>query len=355
MSTHTDKRATLTTCLGQDSSDGEGDVATSSFQHAQKKMRVSTATNETEDGVDISLKLPKASDDDELHALLWGSSAGAVSDDETEAKKRKGASGSNATNRNRRARNEMHVRGDDNSGAAASSTGGAAEGKGGENLWGMAMQPSSARKLHQESKELDRIEAAVLQAKQLQHLLQDHRSVMQVTVAKARGMLEKLQAKDSDDVKKMMLELIKQDGPTCRAAEVMQSLQDAKNLLESIVLFVEALRDQEASCDTLRSRANDLKELGVMLPRSLNMVMCRRSTEVLLNEGKLDYIFKFLNPVFVNEVPCGIASVLPDEEPLEKLAPMIMDFQSGCITHCVNQILLRDYSAANAGTPPNSE
>lgn len=330
----------MATCLAQEDSDDEPGVASSAFEHVQKRLRVTSTTTESQDGnVDIILKVPKATDEsDEIHALMWGTSATAPSDDETEGvKKRKGVS--STTVRNRRRREE----GDGSSLAGAS--GNASEGKGGDGMWSSMMQPpANSRKLHQESKELDKIESTVLQAKQLTHLLQDHRSVMQVTVAKARSMLEKVEAKSTEDLFRMMLEMIQHYGPQCRAAQVMESLKDAKKTLEGIVLFVEALHDQEAACDTLRSRAGELKSLGVTLPRSVNMIMCRKSAEVLLNHGKLNDVFRFLDPINVNEFPAGIASVLPEDEDLGKLSPMIMEFQSGCITHCINQILLRDYS-----------
>lgn len=169
---------------------------------------------------------------------------------------------------------------------------------------------------------------------------------MQVTVAKVRTTLEKLDAKYTDETKSMMLEMIRKDGPSSRAGQVMQALKQARSTAEASLEFVEALHDQEATVETLRSRASKLKDLGVQLPKSLNMVMCRRSTEVFLNDGKISEIFNFLDMNQVATIPDGINSVLPEDESLEKLEPMIAEFQSGCITHCINQILLRDYAAS---------
>ena len=360
VSTHTDKRAKIFTTLAADDSEDDAHEAASVFEQAQKRLRITT--QETGDGQELSLKMPKPAggdEEDELHALIWGGPQGNNSDDEDEGKKKKKSSTTSGCNRNRRAKSDVPARSEERSSGACSSSG-AADGNGNgpgpsDGLWaGLSLQPTSSKRMHYESKELDRIESVVLQSKQLSGLLCDSRTVMQVTVAKARGMLEKLEAKSTDEVTKMMLESIKKDGPNCRAANVMQSLKDAKCLVEAIVEFVEALHDSEATCDTLRTRSIALKDLGIVLPRSLNLVMCRRSAELLLSQGDLEQVLKFLDPTFASEIPEGIASVLPDDETEEKRDALIMEFQSGCILHCINQILMRDFNAS-ASVPGTSE
>lgn len=358
MSTHTDKRAKISTTLAADDSEDDAHGAASVFEQAQKRLRVTT--QETGDGQELSLKMPKPAggdEEDELHALIWGGLQVNNSDDEDEGKKKKKSSTTSGCNRNRRAKSDVPARSEEQSSGACSSSG-AADGNGSgpsDGLWaGLSLQPTSSKQMHHESKELDRIESVVLQSKQLSGLLCDSRTVMQVTVAKARGMLEKLEAKSTDEVTKMMLESIKKDGPNCRAANVMQSLKDANCLVDAIVEFVEALHDSEATCDTLRTRSIALKDLGIVLLRSLNLVMCRRSAELLLSQGDLEQVLKFLDPKFASEIPEGIASVLLNDETEEKRDALIMEFQSGCITHCINQILMRDFSAS-ASVPGTSE
>lgn len=144
----------MTTHVASADSEDETNVASSAYDAVQKQLRVTTSTNETEDGVEINLRVPKASgdDDEELHALLWGDTTGKDSDDEGEGKKRKAAS--SGCNRNRRARQDL-PRSDEPSGSAA-------EGSGGDSLWGLSMQPVKSKKVQQESRELDKIEALVL-------------------------------------------------------------------------------------------------------------------------------------------------------------------------------------------------
>ena len=348
VSTHSDKRAKMSTTLATEDSEDDDQEAASVFEQAQKRLRIST--QETGDGQELSLKMPKpvgGDEDDELHALIWGGTQVNNSDDEDEGKKKKKKSSTTSgCNRNRRAKPDVQARSEEGSSGACSASAAGDGSANNDGLWaGLSLQPTSSKRMHQESKELDKIESVVLQSKQLSGLLCDSRTVMQVTVGKARAMLDKLEAKSTDEVNKMMLESIKKDGPKCRAAQVMQSLKDAKCLVETIVEFVEALHDQEATTDTLRTRSTALKDLGIFLPRSLNLVMCRRSAELLLSQGDLEKVFKFLDPKFAADMPQGIASILPEDESEEKRDALVMEFQSGCITHCINQILMRDFTA----------
>ena len=338
--------------MAQDGSDDDANEAAGAYEQAQKKVRVTSSLAETEGGgVEISIKAPKASadDEDEFDVLLWGTSAttSKVSDDEADTKKKKGTTASNAAGRNRRAgRAEAHVpRPDDASGSTAG-TGPATEGKGGEGLWGLARQPTSSKKMQQESRELDKIEAVLLQAKQLQHLLEDSRTVMQVSVKKVREMLTKIEAKRIDEINSMNLDLIKAHGPTCRASEVWENMRETKAMVEAAVEFVEALHDEEASTETLRSKANQVKDLGVKLPQSLSMVMCKRSAELLVSDGKIETFMNFLNPDHSSDIPSGIASVMPENADGndEKIQQLISDFQSGMVTHCINHIMLKEFT-----------
>ena len=322
-----------------DSGDERGE-ATGAFEHLQKKVRVTSSTND--DGTEITLKLPKSSgttDDDELQALLWGSTTN-NSDDEADAKKKRPSS----INRNKRTL-RAEGRKDDGSGALASTATDQSTSNSSDGLWGLSMQPSSSKKTHQESRELDKIEAVILQANQMKRQLEDPRTFQQITVVKARAMLDKIDGKKTEEVSRMVLDMIRNEGNGCRASQVWDSLRDAKSLAEGIVEFTEALQDQEASTDTLRACALRIKDLGVSLPRSVNMVMCRRSVEKLINQEKFGEIFKFLDPSCSKEVPLGIATVLPEGEEKEKLDALIMDVQGGSISHCINQILLREFTS----------
>lgn len=350
VATHTDKMAEQTVHLADEMSGDEDGVAASVFEQAQKKVRVTSTTNEENE---ISLKLPKAdgNDDDELHSLLWGKTTN-DSDDENDKKRRAAASG--GANRNRRPR--LGETPQDPANGVSTSAG---SGQGGDAaLWGLSsIQPSASRKTTQESKELDKIEGLVLQAKQLIQMLEDPRTVMQVTVAKARSMVDKLQTKRSEDTTKMVLEIVRVQGSSCRASKVWDDLNHTKSVVEGVVEFVEALHDQEATTETLRSKSKNLADLGVNLPQSVSMVICRRFAEHLLGQGKLDEVFKLLDPAQSKDMPDGIGSVLPQNEPKEKVDAFVVDFQSGCIIHCINQILLRDAPAPeeNGFLDPNTK
>ena len=243
--------------MALDDSGDEAGEASGAFDHLQKKVRVTSSTND--DGTGITLKMPKSNgtnEDDELNSLLWGSATN-NSDDETDAKKKK-ASGS--INRNKRVL-RSEARKDDGSNAATSTSNDAGTSTSNDGLWGLSIAPTSSRKMHQESRELDKIEAVILQANQMKRQLEDPRTVQQITVVKARAMLDKIDGKKTEEVSKMVLEMIRNDGNGCRASQVWDSLREAKSLVEGIVEFTEALQDQEASTETLRACAARIKDL----------------------------------------------------------------------------------------------
>ena len=175
--------------------------------------------------------MPKSNgtnEDDELHSLLWGSATN-NSDDETDAKKKK-ASGINRNKRTLRA----EARKDDGSSAAASTSNDANTSTSNDGLWGLSIPPTSSRKTHQESRELDKIEAVILQANQMKRQMEDPRTVQQITVVKARAMLDKIDGKKTEEVSRMVLEMIRNEGNGCRASQVWDSLREAKSLVEGI-------------------------------------------------------------------------------------------------------------------------
>ncbi len=315
-------------------SDSEG--ANEAFEAAQKKLRVAGSTNE--DG-EVSLKCPKTEneDDEEFARMLWGdskmtgqSSSSKPDDEEPDTKKRRVP----GINRNRANPKSLEVE----------------EGEG-ENKPLFTMQRGNSKKIAAEARELDKSEALVLQCQQLKHQIQDPRSVMQVTIAKVSAMLEKLNSRLTEDATKVLVDIIKVEGSSSRASTVWQSLKDAHKMLSGISDFVEALHDHEAGPDTLSVRASALRDLDVRLPANVNTVLCRRSADDLVNRNQLKEFFDFLSPDKKDLYPSGVASVLPSAgtDP-SKCAEIIREFQSGCITHCLHNLLLRDFSA-----PPSDQ
>ena len=147
-------------------------------------------------------KQPKATGhDEELHSLLWGdcklmsstasSSKQQGSDDDAEqtAKKRKVVQRNKSSappSDGKDAKDATHEEGN----AAAEST------------WSLTMpSTTSKRAAAAEGKELDKGEAMVLQVNQLQRLLEDPRTVMQVAVSKASALLDKLAARLEEGTK----------------------------------------------------------------------------------------------------------------------------------------------------------
>ena len=107
--------------------------------------------------------------------------------------------------------------------------------------------------------------------------------------------------------------------------------------------FVEALHDSEASPDTVRSRGAKLKDFSIQLPRNVNIVICKKNAEEFVQQGKLDELFTFMDPT-KSTGDIGIMTVLPDTENEDDRKEMIRDFQLGCVTHLVNNLLLKEFA-----------
>eukprot|EP00435_Cladocopium_sp_Y103_P036120 s1162_g9.t1 len=111
--------------------------------------------------------------------------------------------------------------------------------------------------------------------------------------------------------------------------------------------FVEALHDSEASPDTVRSRGARLKDFSIQLPRNVHIVICKKSAEEYVQQGKLNELFSFMDPAKSAD-DNGITSVLPASENDEENKENIREFQLGCITHLVNNLLLKECAGDTA-------
>ena len=132
-------------------------------------------------------------------------------------------------------------------------------------------------------------------------------------------------------------------GTDCRAAKVWQSLKTRMEMLAVVHAFVEALQDEEASAETLSNRASKLKDNGMTLPRNVSVLLCKRQVDRIAEEGKFDHLFEFLDYDKRSTHPEGIVSLIEETESKEKTQALVLDFQVGCITHCFNRILLKDF------------
>eukprot|EP00438_Fugacium_kawagutii_P036288 Skav217409 [mRNA] locus=scaffold2674:307316:311583:+ [translate_table: standard] len=316
----------------EDDSDDEAG-ADKAFNKCQAKLQVTSSTNAD---AEIQLKMAKheGSDDEELAAMLWGNSAlpsasgassskNAGSDDDGEPGKKRRA----GQNRNRAGKTQPEA---DNES---------------ENKFAMSLRSTgkARQQIVNETREMDKSETAVLQVQQLKHQIEDSRTIMQVTMAKVSQIQEKIQSRLSEDVTKIFVDIIKNEGNDCRASSVWQKVRDAEALMAGIAEFIEALHDNEAAPSTLSDRANKLSELDVKIPKSVQMVLCRRSADVILTDGDLGKLFAFLDPAKHEEHPSGIASILPDEPcDISVRNQAVQDFQLSCITHCLHNILLRE-------------
>ena len=105
--------------------------------------------------------------------------------------------------------------------------------------------------------------------------------------------------------------------------------------------FVEALHDAEASPDTVRLRGAKLKDFSIQLPRNVNIVICKKNAEEFVQQGKLEDLFAFMDPTKSKD-DTGIMTVLPKTDNEEERKDMTREFQLGCVTHLVNNLLLKE-------------
>ena len=316
--------------VGDDDSDVDADEA---FESIQKKLRVSASTNaETSE---IALKAPKVEDDEdeEFAMLLWGDAM--VGSSKAGDKVAEGdGHGEKEPSLKRRPAGKAKAR------AASSKVAENPDDKAEPSDNQILLGRGTSKKIAAEARELDKGEALVLSAKQLSLQLGDPRQLMNVTLPKINHIIEKVDARLADESTKVFLEIIKREGSQCRAADLWQSLKNTRELLSGIMEFVEALQDQEAAPDTLSSRSQRVRELGVHLPASISTIICRRSAGELVNAGKLKELFGFLNLEERQNYPAGIGSIIPADGNAEdeKVADMIREFQSTCVTHSLHSL-----------------
>ena len=285
-------------------------------------------------------------EDDELMAMLWGNAGHGVSggqgasDDENAApaKKRKTAGRSNTRQAAADSSSSRPAATSQPSDAASS-----ADAPAGVFSWKLS---GGGKKNAAESRELDKSESLILQANQLKLQLEDSRQVMSVSLNKTNALLEKLESRLTADATRSLVDMIKAQGPGCRAESVWQSLKDSKNMVSAISNFVEALQDKEASPATLRARAGELRALNCTIPVQVNNVLCQRTLGAMLEEEKFTEIMDFLDPNQKDKFPDdGISCVLPADMSPDALKLIVREFQSGCLSHLVNQCFLLEGNA----------
>lgn len=288
------------------------------------------------------------SEDDELMSMLWGDSSclgggGGGSDDDTAQPKKKAKVGGTASgsSRSRRA-----TAGDSKSTNANAAPSGAASEAGGSDaasgtVFAFQVGGQSKKNAAAETRELDKSEGLVLQANQLKFQVEDSRGgVMQLSLSKVTSLLEKLETRLGESTT-LFVDMIRCQGPGCRAETVWHQLKDCKTLVQTISDFIEALQDKEAAPSTLSLRATALCDLKVTLPAQVNNAICQRTAVAMCEDDKFQDVMDFLNPDCKDKYPDGITCVLPKDLSEDAVRLVVREFQGGCISHVINQCFLR--------------
>ena len=213
---------------------------------------------------------------------------------------------------------------------------------------GLPPLPNPTKRKGNDSRELEKSEAIILQCQQMKCALEDPDQVLKLTLQKVTSLQEKVAARLTDELTAVYQEAIRATGPQGRATKVWEGLKDAQDLLGSTADFIEALHDAEACPTTLSSRALALAtESKVTLPPSISVLICRRRAEDLAAKRQWADVCNFLNPECKADFPDGIACIMQagTEIELTKLPPDLVDFQVSCILGCVTNLFMQQISA----------
>ena len=94
----------------------------------------------------------------------------------------------------------------------------------------------------------------------------------------------------------------------------------------------------------MTTRSSRLKDFGIQLPRNVNFVICKKNAEELLQQGQLDQLFLFLDPS-KHAQDAGIMSVLPPTEDEDTRKELVREYQVGCISHLINNLMLKEFQS----------
>ncbi|CAE7247231.1 unnamed protein product [Symbiodinium sp. CCMP2592] len=368
VATQSAKKARITTVVA-DADELDRDDSSSAFASMQRSVAISSAASSIE-GHDMQLKIKakgSTDSDDEMAAILWGDSsiggAKAAKDSDSDEDKPKNAK--NKRNRTRGRDSLPNTSGGNIGGpsdlsnpagtpssssltATPSTLGGFGNPGTGNtslsSLGSLLTLPRASKKRGNEVRELERSEQICLQAEHFKAALQDPNTKLELN--KVVKLKERIQQRLTDEFTTMYMDAVRTLGPECRAAKVWDNLKDSFRLVELACDFIEALADQEATPDTLSSRARSLEEqASVKLPRSITSAICRRSAEELMQAGSYDKVIAFLDPTAQEKFPNGIAAVMPAEDPSNPSAPVsvpddVRDFQVTCLVACLTQLFM---------------
>eukprot|EP00435_Cladocopium_sp_Y103_P023439 s2217_g5.t1 len=332
----------------------DDDAAAEAFEQASKKLRVTASSKDDEISLSLCpvellccMKVPGKTgpEDDELMSMLWGGDSsvgggGAVSDDETAgpSKKKAKVAGAGGTSARARRQTAPEPKAASTPSSAVSEAGGS---EASHTAFAFQVGGQSKKNAAAETRELDKSESLVLLANQLKLQVEDGRGgVMQLSYSKATSLLEKLETRLSESTA-LFVDMIKSQGPGCRAETVWHQLKDCKALVQAISDFLEALQDKEAAPATLSLRATALRDLKVSLPSQVNNAICQRTVVAMCEDEKLADVMEFIDPDFKDKYQDGITCVLPKDLSEDAQRVVVREFQGGCIIHAINQSFLR--------------
>ena len=184
-------------------------------------------------------------------------------------------------------------------------------------------------------KDFEQTERAIAQVDQLKVAVTNPSSYLSLTFAKCRGVLEKIQARNTDSLQKLYresglsgeaqgLDLLKRTCESCKQAS-------------AIVDVVSALHDPESSAETLAAALSDAPLENVDIPQNADQICHARLLTELSKARNWPEYFKQIDGDYVKPV---FGDGVEDES--------LLDFQASSLLNATRSILMQEVKLDNA-------
>ena len=273
-----------------DTADAEAqDEANEAFVSMTKHLKADV--DEQEDGPSMLKYAKKSRDEQDDFLDLWGVAPTGQSSGGEHASRNRGTSES-ADPKPKRAKTSKAMAIPSFSGASvgdadtASQAGSSAAPSSGWMFSGRLSGNKSARPKAEHQKDFDSSEKAIALVEAMKTMMVSSETFLNLSYAKARATLDKISARNTPALQTLYRETSKEGD--ARGLDLLRKVSTAEKEAQSIVNFVSALHDKEASAATLQQAATEAREEGVAIPLCADKLSCARRLTELTREKQWD-------------------------------------------------------------------
>ena len=179
------------------------------------------------------------------------------------------------------------------------------------------------------SKDFDATEKAIGVVEQMKATVQCPTSFLSLTYNKCRAAVEKIQGRNTEALQKLYRES-SQNGDS-HGLDLLKRTAETEKQAMSILNFVSALHDAEASASTLFESIGEARSAGVQIPKDTDKLCRARLLNEVSKKHEWDEYFKQLDAVD------GLQSMFSDEG-----EEALLDFQASSIVVAARNILMQE-------------